>query len=239
MKIQFIFIFGCLLFLFSTGRGIAQEQKNWSVKIGVHNTNAYFHYLSFPNSTTYTDTSGQFVGFGTGYGNGNFDYRLSNSLMIYKEKKYRYLSILFGVGYRQRGYLSAINYGIAYGLLYPDGINIKREVESRLHYLSTDLALKFKIHKLWYILLTSRFDILLKRKTSTEHEYISNSLKTLELSPALALGKEITFCDYTILIEFEVNRGLQNISKPIPTIQGLPSTKLWNMSYGLNLGIKF
>lgn len=228
-----LFLIGLLTSVF------AQKEHLWQVKAGLHYTNMIFHYLPFPNLLTYTDSVGQLIGFGTAYGNGHFEYRLSPSVMVYREKQYKnWLNVLIGIGYRQRGYFASKSYGIAYGMLYPQGIVVKEEIDTRLHYLTSDLAFKFNLPKGFYSTVGGRTDILLHRKTASAHEYITNNLTSVEISPVLAFGKQINFCEYQLLVGFEINRGLQNISKIKPDLQSLPPTRVWNMSYGFNLGLR-
>ncbi|SFF63309.1 hypothetical protein [Thermoflexibacter ruber] len=217
----------------------AQKESHWQLKVGLHHSNMIFHHLPFPDLGTLYDSTGQFVGFLTGYGGGHFQYRLAPNVMVYKEKQYKnWLHLLVGIGYRQRGYLASKFYGIAYGANYPQGIPIKEDIETRLHYLSSDWVLRFNITKGFYVMAAGRADLLLHKKTAAAHEYIANSLTSVEISPVLTIGKQINLCDYQLLIEFEVNRGLQNVSKIKSDFQSMPPTKVWNMSYGFNLGLR-
>jgi hypothetical protein len=235
MKKLILFLFLCCLL----SSAFAQKAHYWQVKTGLHYANMIYDHLPFPNSGILYDSGGQFVGFLTGYGDGHFQYRLTSNVMVYKEKQYKnWLHLLVGIGYRQRGYLASRGYGTAYGLLYPQGIPIKEDIETRLHYLSTDWVLKFHITNGLYAMVAGRADLLLHKKTSAVHEYINTSLTSAEISPVLTIGKQINLCDYQLLIEFEVNRGLQNVSKIKPDFQSLPPTRVWNISYGFNLGLR-
>lgn len=99
--------------------------------------------------------------------------------------------------------------------------------------------MKFYLYKHWYLLTTGRFDFLVARKSTQEHEYLANNIKSFDISPSVALGKEIALKGYTFLIEYEVNRGLQNISTLPLAIANVPATTFRNFTYGFNLGIKF
>ncbi|MCU0391845.1 MAG: hypothetical protein MUE81_12065 [Thermoflexibacter sp.] len=235
MKKLILFLFLCCLL----SSAFAQKEHHWQVKAGLHYANMIFHHLPFPNAITLYDSGRQVIGFQTGFGSGHFLYRLSPNVMIYREIQYKkWCNLLIGLGYRQRGYLASQGYGTAYGLLYPQGIPIKEDIETRLHYLSTDWVLKFNITKGFYAMAAGRADLLLHKKTSAIHEYITTTLTLVEVSPVITIGKQINLCDYELLIEFEVNRGLQNVSKIKPDFQSLPPTKVWNMSYGFNLGLR-
>jgi hypothetical protein len=221
------------IFLLS-GYVIAQKDKTWNVKLGIYNSKLIFENLPMEYAVSVYDP--QITPPNTE--KGGFSTRLSSSLMIYKEKSLKnWLNALVGVGYRQRGYRSQKGY-IVSPAVSPNGF-IKKGIEVSLHYLSTDIALKFYLYKHWYLLTTSRFDFLVARKSTQEHEYLANNIKNFDISPSIALGKEITFKGYTFLIEYEVNRGLQNISTLPPTIANVPATTFRNLTYGFNLGLKF
>jgi hypothetical protein len=171
-------------------------------------------------------------------GRGGFSARFSNAIMVYREKKLKnWLTALVGIGYRQRGYSSIKTQSVATSIS-PNGF-ISKDIETRLHYLSTDLALRLHFYKKWYFLGAGRLDVLVAKKSTEEHEYIINTINRLEISPTLTIGKEILFCNYTFLLEFEVNRGLQNASHLSPLVSVAPRPKLWNFTYGINLGVKF
>jgi hypothetical protein len=171
-------------------------------------------------------------------GRGGFSARFSNAIMVYREKKLKnWLTALVGIGYRQRGYSSIKTQSVATSIS-PNGF-ISKDIETRLHYLSTDLALRLYFYKQWYLLGTGRFDVLLARKSSEEHQYIIDGMKSIDVSPSIALGKEITVKGYTFLLEYEVNRGVMNISNLPSAVPSAPRPKFWNFTYGINLGVKF
>lgn len=240
MKLKKQYLFLAIIIISSYNDIWCQSEMHWTAKLGLHYSNMSFHHLPSINSMSVFDSMYNFVGFRNTYIDGRFEKRAGISLMIYKERKLKkWLNAVVGIGYRQKGYNSAKLYGVAYGLTYPNGLIIKKDVEARFHYITAELALRMYFYKKWYLLATGRFDVLVARKSTEEHEYISNSLKRLEISPTLAIGKEIIICDYIFFAEFEVNRGLQNITRMQPDFPGMPPTKLWNLIYGVNVGMKF
>ncbi|SFF63320.1 hypothetical protein [Thermoflexibacter ruber] len=224
--------------VFLAGYVFAQKDKTWNMKLGLYASKIVFENLPSEYSVTVYDSLINPSNMGKIAERGSFDTRLNGSLMIYKEKVLKnWLSALVGVGYRQRGYRSQKGY-VTSPTASPNGF-IKKDIEVSLRYLSTDIALRFYLYKHWYLLTTGRFDLLVAKKSTQEHEYLANNIKNFDISPSIALGKEIAFKGYALLIEYEVNRSLHNISTLPPAIVNFSATTFRNFTYGFNVGIKF
>ena len=212
----------------------AQQKGKWLIKAGVSLSNQYYNMLPIPEAITYFDADFAIAGYETGYGTGSRNPRISNSLMVFYEKDYlSWLSASLGMGYRQRGY--------TYGYAVAQGIETSADIAVRLHYASSELAFRLKPFKnCWYVLVSNRFDILVAKRNSPEHQYIMDSMKAVEISPTVGLGREIKLGKLIGLIEVEYNYGLMNLTHfKAPNTIIRPKTKLWNASIGLNVGIKF
>lgn len=210
--------------------GFAQSKVHWFLKTGLHCSNFYYHTLPTPESGVSVFLNGDTV-YTTGYGSGSFQYRWRNSFLAVCEKDIKeWLSMGVGIGYRQRGYQRD-------SFVYR-GQLLNKHIEANLHYISSELLFKIKPIRNWYFLLSSRFDILANKQSSPEHQYIMDNLKGWEASPVVSLGREFRIKRLIAIVEFEVNRGLMNISTFAKPPLSNSETKAWNMGYGFNLGLR-
>lgn len=210
----------------------AQERKHWVLKAGIGYSNQYYNALPRSESSIAILASGD-TSYTTSYVGGNNNLRLVGNIMahynlITKER----FDIDIGIGYRQKGYKEDF---FSYR-----GQLINKNIDVLLHYLSSEISFKFKPIASWYIFLNGRIDALIVAKSSSEHQYIIDNMKTLEISPVIGFGREIAIGNKLLgIIEVEFNRSLTNLSTfPRPNLSN-SKTKLWNVSYSINLGIKF
>lgn len=141
------------------------------------------------------------------------------------------ISILFGVGYRQKGFTTQyIN------LL--GGSTINESSNNRFDHLSISLAERFYINS-YYITLGGYFDYLIGRKTHSEFEYIFSHYKKDELSPFIAFGKNIKVMQSAFQIDLEANPSFKNMLDFGNFFAGRYSSSIKNFAISLNISYRF
>jgi hypothetical protein len=253
------------LFLLISQISLCQVYQTWGVKFGINFTNQVFEDIPVLNIRiigSQTDTS--FRDYGGGYN------RAGISLLLYKEfAPSRTVSLVAGIGYRQRGFAGKATYNRQYGWLeqLPEG----QENQNRFDNAYVDLAVKLRLNRFKYVvpyfLLGNRIDGRLASRSEfwgDDYPYLTR----LELSPVGGAGVEIplkgvylsnkisrkeklTNEPTCLTIEIEVNPGIMNVHaaeltnsnvKIIPGTGAVivsPRKGVTNQSFGFSAGIKF
>lgn len=230
---------GVLLGSITLGHG--QSLKTWGVKVGMQFTNQVYQNLptlrnipalgSQPGKTDTSDFGGHYN-------------RQGISVLFYREfMANRTISLLVGVGYRQRGFIADQKYYRQSGLVedLPEG----EETNNRLDNAALDFAVKLRKPKARfapYLLLGNRLDCNLNVKSDFWGEEY-RAMTRFELSPLAGIGAEIPLGDWRLLdqdrkklgifqpeatrltVEIEVNPGIMNVhvgeTNP-PRLNGAP-----------------
>ncbi|SFF53014.1 hypothetical protein [Thermoflexibacter ruber] len=165
---------------------------------------------------------------------GKHDYRMGLGVNTFVEiypYEAKNISILLGVGYRQKGFTTQyIN------LL--GGSTINESSNNRFDHLSISLAERFYINS-YYITLGGYLDYLIGRKTHSEFEYIFSHYKKDELSPFIAFGKNIKVAQSIFQIDLEVNPSFKNMLDFGNFFVGRYNSSIKNFAISLNISYRF
>lgn len=223
-----------LLLTIPVSRG--QSLQTWGAKVGMHFTNQKYNNIpTLRNRLGVIDTSGS---------GGHFN-RMGISVTLYREFiASQRISLLVGLGYRQRGFAADQKYYARQSGLVED-LPVGEETNNRLDNVAVDLAVKLrKPRAKWapYILLGNRLDCNLNVKSDFWGDE-NRAMTRFELSPFAGIGTEIPLGDWRLLrkerknvkvfqpeatrliFEIEVNPGIMNVhvgELPPPRINGAP-----------------
>jgi hypothetical protein len=226
----------------STTIGQGQTLKTWGVKVGTNFTNQVYENVptlrnipSLGSQPGRTDTSD----FG-----GHFN-RTGISVLLYQEfMANRKISLLVGLGYRQRGFVADQKYyrrqsGLVEDL--PEG----EQTNNRLDNAALDLAVKLRKPKAKfapYLLLGNRLDCNLNVKSDFWGEDYQ-VMTRFEISPFAGIGTEIPLGGWQLFdqdrkklgifqpeatrltVEIEINPGIMNVhvgEMNPPRVNGAP-----------------